>query len=114
MTGTATSIAADGYNPGTRLVLHSGDFRMPPVSDVPGAEDVAQAVKLLTEDWLGDFPFATPADKANALAVLLTLTGRMFFALAPLFVIDASTAGIRQGPAGHHHLAHRLPGRRRR
>ena len=47
---------------------------------MPGDEDVAQAVKLLTEDWLGDFPFASPADKANALAVLLTLTGRMFFA----------------------------------
>ena len=54
-------------------------------------------MKLLTEDWLGDFPFASPADRANALAVLLTLTGRMFFPLAPLFVIDASTAGIGKG-----------------
>jgi hypothetical protein len=90
-------IADDGYNPGTRLLLHTGGFRMPPVPVAPAAEDVAQAVKLLTEDWLGDFPFATPADGANALAVLLTLTGRMFFALAPLFVIDASTAGSGKG-----------------
>jgi hypothetical protein len=90
-------VADDGYRPATRLVLHTGGFRVPAVPAAPGAEDVAQAVKLLTEDWLGDFPFATPADKANALAVLLTLTGRMFFALAPLFVVDASTAGSGKG-----------------
>ena len=58
---------------------------------------MAQAVKLLTEEWLGDFPFAGDADRANAVAVLLTLTGRMFFALAPLFVIDASTPGSGKG-----------------
>jgi len=90
-------IAKDGYHSETRLVLHSGGFRIPPIADKPEAEDVAQAVKLLTEDWLGDFPFATVADKANAIAILLTLTGRMFFALAPLFVIDASTAGSGKG-----------------
>ena len=90
-------IGADGYHPATRLVLHTGGLRLPPISDTPGKEDVAQAVKLLTEDWLGDFPFAAPADRANALAVLLTLTGRMFFALAPLFVVDASTPGSGKG-----------------
>ena len=58
---------------------------------------MAQAVKLLTEEWLGDFPFASPADKANAIAVPLTMTGRMFFTLVPLFVFDASTAGSGKG-----------------
>lgn len=90
-------VAADGYNPATRLVLQCGGFRMPEVPGEPSAEDVAQAVKLLTADWLGDFPFATDADRTNAVAVLLTLTGRMFFPLAPLFVIDASTAGSGKG-----------------
>jgi hypothetical protein len=90
-------VADDGYHPASRLVLHSAGFQIPPVSASPSAEDVAQAVKLLTVEWLGDFPFASPADKANALAVPLTMTGRMFFALAPLFVFDASTAGSGKG-----------------
>lgn len=90
-------IAKDGYNPGTRLLLQSGGFKMPAVAAVPSGEDVAQAVKLLTVDWLGDFPFASDADKANVIAVPLTMTGRMFFALAPLFVFDASTAGSGKG-----------------
>jgi DNA polymerase-1 len=90
-------ISADGYHPGTRLVLHSGGFKIPSVAAVPSDEDVAQAVKLLAEDWLGDFPFASPADKANAIAVPLTMTGRMFFNLVPLFVFDASTAGSGKG-----------------
>jgi DNA polymerase-1 len=90
-------IAEDGYHPGTRLLLQSGGFKIPPVSATPDAEDVAQAVKLLTEDWLGDFPFASPADRANVIAVPLTMTGRMFFNLVPLFVFDASTAGSGKG-----------------
>jgi hypothetical protein len=90
-------VSADGYHPGTRLVLHSGGFKIPRVSAVPSDEDVAQAVKLLAEEWLGDFPFAGPADKANAIAVPLTMTGRMFFSLVPLFVFDASTAGSGKG-----------------
>ena len=70
---------------------------MPAVSAVPSGEDVAQAVKLLTVEWLGDFPFASAADKANVIAMPLTMTGRMFFALVPLFVFDASTAGSGKG-----------------
>jgi hypothetical protein len=90
-------IAEDGYNPGTRLLLQSGGFKIPAVAAVPSEEDVAQAAKLLTVDWLGDFPFASDADKANVIALPLTMTGRMFFALAPLFVFDASTAGAGKG-----------------
>jgi hypothetical protein len=86
-------VADDGYHPGTRLVLHAGGFKIPPVSAKPDDEDVARAVSLLGDEWLGDFPFASDSDKANAIAVPLTLTGRMFFALAPLTVFDASTAG---------------------
>jgi hypothetical protein len=90
-------ISSEGYHAGTRRLLQTRGLRIPDIAPVPGAEDVAQAVKLLTVDWLGDFPFATAADRANAVAVLLTLTGRMFFALAPLFVVDASTAGSGKG-----------------
>jgi hypothetical protein len=90
-------IASDGYHAGTRRLLQTDDLRIPEIGEVPSAEDVAQAVKLLTVEWLGDFPFASQSDRANAVAVPLTLTGRMFFNLVPLFVLDASTSGSGKG-----------------
>jgi hypothetical protein len=90
-------VAKDGYHPGTRLVLHTGGLSLPPISEAPSAEDVAQARDLLLDEWLGDFPFSEPADAVNAVAQLLTLTGRQFFSLAPLFVTDASTPGSGKG-----------------
>lgn len=89
-------VATDGYHPGSRLVLRTDGLTLPPVSDKPTRAQVAKAVRLLTEDWLGDFPFATPADKANLAAELLTLTGREMFPLAPMFVHDASTGAPRR------------------
>jgi hypothetical protein len=90
-------ISADGYNKGTRRILHTGGLRLPEIPAEPSDEEVAAAAKLLAEEWLGDFPFASTADKANAIAVPLTLTGRMFYALVPLFVLDASTSGSGKG-----------------
>jgi len=95
-------ISGDGYDPKSRLILRS-TVTLPSISDVPDQDEVARAVKLLTEEWLGDFPFAgeTPEERetnrANLIAVLLTLTGRAFFELVPLFVVDASTAGSGKG-----------------
>ncbi len=86
-------VDADGYHPGTRRILQAGGLALPAVPDKPSAEAVAAAVRLLTADWLGDFPFAGPADAANMLSLLLTLTGRMLFGLAPLYALDASTSG---------------------
>lgn len=90
-------ISVSGYHPGSRRLLHTEGLQVPPVSETPSRDEVAEAVELLTTEWLGDFPFASDSDKANAVAVLLTLTGRMFFALAPLFVVDASTPGSGKG-----------------
>ena len=92
-----TLVSAEGYHPGTRRFLRPSGLDIPDVPEGPAEEDLARARHLLMVEWLGDFPFAGPADKANALAVLLTLTGRMFFDLAPLFVFDASTAGSGKG-----------------
>lgn len=90
-------IAADGYHPGTRRILHTEGLRLPAIPAAPSGEEVSAAIKLLSEEWLGDFPFASPADKANAIAIPLTVTGRMFYALVPLFVLDASTSGSGKG-----------------
>jgi hypothetical protein len=91
-----TVIAANGYYAATRLVLYI-DGDVPVINPVPDADEVGRAVKILTDDWLIDFPFESDSDRANAIAVLLTLTGRMFFSLAPLFVFDASAAGSGKG-----------------
>jgi hypothetical protein len=90
-------VASDGYHPGSRLVLRMEGLTLPQVSDKPTRTQVAKATRLLTGDWLGDFPFATDADRANLVAELLTLTGREMFPLAPMFVHDASTSGSGKG-----------------
>jgi hypothetical protein len=92
-----TLVSVDGYHPGTRLLLRTGGLAIPHVASMPPGEAVEAARRFLVTEWLGDFPFAGPADRAAAIAVLLTLTGRMFFSLAPLFVFDASTSGAGKG-----------------
>lgn len=90
-------IATDGYHPGSHLVLRMQGLNLPPVSDQPTAAEVDAARQLLCDEWLGDFPFDTDASRATAIAELLTITGRQFFPLAPLFVNDASASGSGKG-----------------
>jgi hypothetical protein len=90
-------IAADGYHPGSRLVLEMRGLTLPPISESPTEDEVAASVGLLIEHWLADFPFASAADMVNVVAALLTMTGRHFFPLAPLFIVDASTPGSGKG-----------------
>lgn len=91
-------VAKDGYHAGTRLMLRMRGLDFPAVSETPTTEEVAAARELLMSDWLGDFPFdSMDADRANAIAELLTIIGRQFFPLAPLFVNDASTSGAGKG-----------------
>jgi hypothetical protein len=90
-------ITRDGYHPGTRLYLRMEGLTLPPVSEMPTPKEVTAAVLLLLDDWLADFPFASPADRANVVAELLTITGRELFPLAPMFVHDASAAGSGKG-----------------
>ncbi len=90
-------ISAEGYNEHSRLVLAADGVGLPRVAEAPDPGDLHRAVRLLTDEWLGDFPFGDAADRANAIALLLTITGRAFFGLAPMFVIDASTPGSGKG-----------------
>ena len=87
-----TLVCEDGYNPGTRLILRKGNLVLPPVPDVPSAEDVTRARDLIETEWLGDFCWKG-TDRANAIGLLLTVTGRPMFPLVPMFVIDASVSG---------------------
>lgn len=59
----------------------------------PTPAEIGAAVKLLLDEWLGDFPFPTAADRANVLGLVLTPFIRGLVPLAPLAVIDAKDPG---------------------
>jgi hypothetical protein len=66
------------------------------VPDSPGEEDVRSAVKLLTEEWLGDLfqSMPEPEDRANCLALMITPLIRGLVPLAPMAVIDGLQPGV--------------------
>lgn len=83
-----------GYDPGTRLFYAPAPgFSIPEISDRPTGEDIGYAVELINEA-VGEFPYETQSDHANALGTLITpiirntITGK-----SPLAVIDAPQAG---------------------
>jgi DNA polymerase-1 len=87
-----------GYDPETRyLVTLSEDMEGLPVPEDPEPEQVQAAVKLLMDEWLGDFPFHTEADRANALAFVLTPFIRGSVGRVPMAVIDGLQMGVGKG-----------------
>jgi DNA polymerase-1 len=70
------------------------------VPDDPTADEVAQAVKYLSDEWLGGGTsslfgdMASDADRANALALILTPFVRGLMDLVPLAVVDGKEAGV--------------------
>lgn len=65
-----------------------------PVPETPTAEDVSSAMNLIMNQVLKDFPFATTADRANAIGMLLTPMIRAITDCAvPLHLINAHTPG---------------------
>lgn len=63
------------------------------VPDNPTREQVQWSKALLLDELLGDFPLHTEADRANALATLITPFIRDMIPTSPLAVIDAKEAG---------------------
>ena len=86
-------LSAAGYDPATRL-YHVADpaFRLPPIPISPTRTDAEQALALL-DALLDGFPFVDPADRAVALAALITPVVRGAMQVAPLFAFRATTAG---------------------
>lgn len=82
-----------GYDPATGLYL-AGRVQLDPIPDRPGPELVSQARTFLLDRFLADFPWRTPADRANYLAMLVTPILRPFTrALSPFAVVDATMPG---------------------
>ncbi len=87
-----------GYDPATRLVYaRDPGLVVPAIPERPTEAEVAAAVALLHEA-IGDFPFADPASRANALALLITPVLRPAVdGPVPMAVVDAPTPGTGKG-----------------
>ncbi len=86
-------LQAAGYDPATGFYL-AGRVHLDPIPDRPGPDLVRQARTFLLKRFLADFPWRTPADRANYLALLVTPILRPFTrALSPFAVVDATMPG---------------------
>ncbi|MFI6887992.1 hypothetical protein [Streptosporangium canum] len=85
-----TLLQRSGYDPATGLYL-AAKVALPPVPDRPSAEQVHTARDFLLNRFLRDFPWASPADRANYLALLATPILRHYTrSLTPFALIDAT------------------------
>lgn len=88
-----TLLQEPGYDPVTGYYL-AGRIQCGPIPEAPTAEQVAEAREFLLNTFLRDFPWRTPADKANYLALLATPILRpMTRALSPFGVVEATMPG---------------------
>jgi hypothetical protein len=102
---TAPTFTADGryldtpgYDAASGLFIALGSFRPPAVPARPTAADCTAARDLWHKEVLVDFPLATDADRAAALALALTpLVRNLIGGCVPLFTIDAAKAGAGKG-----------------
>lgn len=94
--GKPDMVYENGYHPGARIFLNMDPDMESVVSKTdldPSPRYVHRAVELIEEVFC-DFPFAGPADKATAYAALLLPFCRdLISGPAPIYLIDAPTAG---------------------
>lgn len=93
------SIAAtNGYDERTRhIIALSPELDGLSVPSNPSDHEVAAARDLLLDDLLGDFLLPTAADRAHALAALLTPLVRPLVPTSPFFVVDGLQMGVGKG-----------------
>lgn len=88
-----TLLQTPGYDPATGFYL-TANTHLDPIPDRPSAEQVTEAREFLLDRFLLDFPWRSPADRANYLALLVTPLIRPFTrALSPFGMIEASMPG---------------------
>jgi len=93
-----TILDTPGYDAASRLLYApAAGLDVPEVTLEPSTQDITDAVALLRGELLGEFPFATAADEANALALLLTPIVRPALSTVPLALITAPRAGTGKG-----------------
>jgi hypothetical protein len=92
-------IEQPGYHADCRLWYEPGagleNIHLPPH---PTREQIADAVRLMSAEMLGDFPFVNDADRANCLAFyLLPAVRQMIVGNTPMHVFGASRQGTGKG-----------------
>lgn len=83
-----------GYDKDTHTILVESGFGDLHVPEEPTQEQTRLAAKFLMTEWLGDLPFKTEADRANALALALTPFMRGLVPLVPLAVVSGLQMGV--------------------
>lgn len=84
----------NGYDPASRtMVVMDEALAHLDVPERPTSDQVRAAVRLILDEWLGDFPFPDDANRANVLALVLTPFVRSMMDVVPLAVVDAHTPG---------------------
>ena len=81
-----------GYDYESGLLYDPGDVEFDPVPEAPSKEEAIEALHVLWRPFR-DFRFAEPVDKSVLLAATLTAFIRRSLRTAPLFALDAPTAG---------------------
>lgn len=90
-----TIVTAPGYDESTRTMLLPDEaVEGIEVPEDPSPEQVAAARALIMDEWLGDFPFEGDADRANALALVVTPAIRGLVRQVPLAVVDGLQMGV--------------------
>lgn len=87
-----TVLQEPGYDPATALLYDPGNVVFPAVPEAPTKADAEKAIAVLAKPFR-DFCFASEADRSVTLVAVLTALVRPMFPAAPLFAIDAPTAG---------------------
>jgi len=97
-TASGELITTAGYHACAKLYYEPPNFTIPPIPGKPTAANIAEAKRLLLDDLLVDFPFVSPADQANAIALaLLPYVRDMIDGPTPLHGLEAPTAGTGKG-----------------
>lgn len=90
-----TVVTEPGYDEETRTILMPDEvFAGIEVPEDPTPDQITAARKLIMEEWLGDFPVDSDADRANLLGLVVTPTVRGMMPRAPMAVVDGLQMGV--------------------
>ena len=94
-----TVLATPGWHPehNALLLQPQGDWSEYEVGENLTRDDAATALAWLHQELLGDFPFASAADLARAIAYVLTCSVRDIIPSSPAWMMTATQAGTGKG-----------------
>ena len=89
-------VQVEGYDDESRYFIDFGGRKWPAIPENPTRGDAEAALARIL-DLFCDFPFASPADKSAAVALVLTSLVRAVLKAAPAFLADSATPGAGKG-----------------